>query len=366
MLLLLSYLCLLKQFKMKRIIFAFAIGIIIAAGMSSCGYTKLAVLGFSKKEVKELQYTAEPGTFLDPMAAVVVEVWTHPERNPIKDTARFIPKPPPMEWVKNETVPGETPVPVRIYKPKKTVAEYNIPVIVFYHGGGYIAGSVDEYDLFARKIARDSRCIVVSVEYRLAPEFPYPAAVNDCYAALEWVAENAEKWNGDPEKLVVSGESAGGGLATVMTLMAHDNGGPDIDLQMLWYPSTMVSDEVTDSRKYFTKMTGRDYLIPESYLRNVLERYVPDSTMWRSRYVSPVYAELTSQLPEALIYTCQCDPLRDEGRLYAERLSEAGVPVTYTEVEGMVHAFMIIGNVFPQAGDAFRRSGKFVRDYYGY
>ncbi|PLW97658.1 MAG: hypothetical protein C0593_08000 [Marinilabiliales bacterium] len=352
---------------MKRSIFILFLGIILASILSSCGgYTKLAVLGFSKKEVKELQYTAEPGTFLDPMAAVVVEVWAHPERNPIKDTARFMLKPPPMEWVKNETVPGEAPVPVRIYKPKKTVAEYNVPVIVFYHGGGYIAGSVDEYDLFARKIARDSRCIVVSVEYRLAPEFPYPAAVNDCYAALEWVAENAEKWNGDPKKLVVSGESAGGGLATVMTLMSYDNGGPDIDLQMLWYPSTMVSDEVTDSRKYFTKMTGRDYLIPESYLRNVLESYVPDSTMWRTRYVSPVYAALNSELPEALIYTCQCDPLRDEGRLYAERLSEAGVPVTYTEVEGMVHAFMIIGNVFPQAGDAFRRSGKFVRDYYGY
>jgi len=351
---------------MKHSLLTLFLGVLLASLMSSCGYTKLAVLGFPKKEVKELQYTAEPGTFLDPTAAVVVEVWAHPERNPIKDTAKFMPKPPPMEWVKNETVSGENPVPVRIYKPKRVVASHNIPVIVFYHGGGYIAGSVDDYDNFARKIARASKCLVVSVEYRLAPEFPYPAAVNDCYAALEWVAENAHEWNGDPEKLVVSGESAGGGLATVMTLMAHDKNGPDIDLQMLWYPSTMVSDEITDSRKYFTKMSGRDYLIPESYLRNVLKSYCPDSTEWRSRYVSPVYADLNSDLPEALIYTCQCDPLRDEGRRYAERLAEAGVPVTYTEVEGMVHAFMILGDIFPQAGDAFRRSGKFVRDYYGY
>lgn len=350
---------------MKRTIISLVLGFSLVV-MTGCSYTKLAVIGFPKKEVKQLQRTAEPGTFLDPTVAVVVEVWTHPERNPIKDTAKYIVKPPAMEWVRNATVPGENPVPVRIYKPTKVVAKENIPVVVFYHGGGYIEGSVDDYDVFARKIARESRCIVVSVEYRLAPEFPFPAAVNDCYAALEWVVENATEWGGDPGKLVVCGDSAGGGLATVMTLMAHDKKGPHIDLQMLWYPSTMISDEVNDSRRYFSMLSGRDYLIPESYMRKILLSYAPDSADWRNRYVSPVYAELNSELPEALIYTCQCDPLRDEGRTYANRLSEAGVPVIYIEVEGMVHAFMSIGNIFPQANEAFRRSGKFVRDYYGY
>lgn len=340
--------------------------LIVMMSLSGCTYTKLGLMGFSKKEVKAMLPTAEPGTNLDPMAAVVLEVVAHPERNPIKDTTKVKGTSVKMEWILLDTITGENAIPIRVYYPKKAVATKDLPVVVFFHGGGFIHGSARGYDQFARKIARASGCLVVSVDYRLAPEFPFPAAVDDCYNALVWIEKNAHLWGGDSSKLVVCGDSAGGNLATVTTLKAHDEKGPDIDLQLLWYPGLNLTDEITQSKLYFTELSGREYLISETFLREVQSAYVPDSAMWRNPYASPVYAPLNNSLPPAFIVTCECDPLRDDGRTYAARLRKADVPVTFMEVEGMVHAFMSIGNVFPQSRKTFKQSGAYIKDYFGY
>ena len=349
---------------MKNYYFLLIITVLLS--FSSCTYTKLGIMGFSKKEVKAMLPTAEPGTNLDPIAAVVLEVVAHPERNPIKDTSKVKGVPIEMKWVLLDTISGDYNIPIRVYYPKKAVAKKDLPVVVFFHGGGFFRGSAKGYDQFARKIARASGCLVVSIDYRLAPEFPFPAAVEDCYNALVWIEKNAHIWGGDSSKLVVCGDSAGGNLATVTTLKAHDENGPDIDLQLLWYPGLNLTDEITESKLYFTERSGREYLIPETFLRQAQAAYVPDSTSWRNPYASPVFAPLNSNLPPAFIVTCECDPLRDDGRTYAARLREANVPVTFIEVEGMVHAFMSIGNVFPQSRKTFRQSGAYIKDYFGY
>ena len=196
-----------------------------------------------------------------------------------------------------------TDIPVRIYWPP--VAQHtDLPVVVFYHGGGWSLGDLDTHDAVARAHAVGAEAIVVSVDYRLAPEHPFPAGVDDCWAALQWVGEHAAELGGDPNRIAVAGDSAGGNLSAVMALLARDNGGPPLAFQLLWYP--MVTADL-------------------------------------------------SGLPPAYIGTAEHDPLRDDGARYAELLNAAGVPVELSNEPTMVHGFASFALVIPAAAEATNR-----------
>ena len=194
-------------------------------------------------------------------------------------------------------------------------------VMVYYHGGGWVIGSIDESDTMARKLAERTSCAIVLVEYRLAPEFRYPAAVEDSYAALEWAAKHMREIAGKTVPLMVAGDSAGGNLSAVMALLARDRGGPRIALQVLIYPVTDANFE----RPSYLDPENQALLTKDAMIW-FWDHYVPDPKRRSEPEASPLQAKNLSGLPPAIVLTAEHDPLRDEGEAYAARLTEAGVP----------------------------------------
>ena len=226
------------------------------------------------------------------------------------------------------------PIPARIYRPTE---DPNAPIVVFFHGGGMVIGSMDVFDGVARLIADASGAVVVNVDYRLAPEHPYPAGAEDAWDAVVWTAEHATDIGGNPDKLIVFGDSAGGTLAALCALRARDTGTPHIALQMLCYPVTdwsgsFPSMEENATGNFLTKETM------EWFRMHYLGEDEEGQARWTDPTVSPYYADVAGVAP-AWIITTSHDPLRDEGKAYADKLREAGVPVTYENVEGVFHAF---------------------------
>jgi acetyl esterase len=239
----------------------------------------------------------------------------------------------PIAGVIDKTIDGPGgSIPIRIYLPDGSGP---FPVIVFFHGGGFSIGSIASHENLTRSMARTSSAIVISVGYRLAPEYPFPAAFDDAYAAVKWAQENAMEFNGDPARLAVSGDSAGGNLAAAVSVKARDEEGPSIGLQLLLYPTTILNDMDFTSRKIFS-----GYVLTEESGNNVMQHYLPDVAERSNPYASPLLAEDHSRLPPAYVMTAAFDPLLDEGLLYAERLREAGVPVIYRNYKRMLHGFM--------------------------
>ena len=210
-------------------------------------------------------------------------------------------------------------------------------VIVYYHGGGWVVGSIEESETLGRKLAERTSCAVVLVDYRLAPEHPYPVAVNDSYAALEWAAEHMNEIAGGKVPLIVAGDSAGGNLSAVMSLRARDRNGPNIAMQVLIYP---VTDANFDRPSYLDSenqlMLTRDSMIW------FFDHYIPDTAQRTEPEASPIYAEDLSGLPPAVVLTAEHDPLRDEGEEYAQRLEDAGVEVELQRHLGQMHAFFAL------------------------
>lgn len=236
--------------------------------------------------------------------------------------------------IRNTKIPGPAgKIPVRIYSPNKV---HNAPVIVFYHGGGWVAGDLDRVDDICRKMARKSSAILVSVDYRLAPENPFPAGLNDCYAALEWTYENARSINGDPNRIVIAGNSAGGNLAAAVVLKAHQENGPPIIAQVLNYPVTNCWSLDTASYKEY----GNGAFLNLKQMNYYLKSYVPNREDRKNPLVSPLLANNLEGLPPALITTAEKDALRDEGEAYARRMQDAGVSVTLKRYKGMPHGFI--------------------------
>lgn len=240
--------------------------------------------------------------------------------------------PEPLVAVHDRNVPGPGgDVPVRIYVPDE---KRPLPVFVYFHGGGCVVGDIPTHDTICSSVANAAGCLVVSVGYRLAPEHKYPAAAEDAFAATEWVREHAEPIGGDPRRVAVGGDSAGGNLAAVVSLMARDRRAPLPALQVLVYP---ITDYNFDTPSYSENADG--YLLTRQTMKWFWEHYLPDEEAGREPYASPLRAENLSGLPPALVITAQYDPLRDEGEAYAGRLREAGVPVDLTRYDGMIHAF---------------------------
>jgi acetyl esterase/lipase len=221
------------------------------------------------------------------------------------------------------------------------------PALVYYHGGGWVIGDLYTHDGLCRSLANAARCAVLSVDYRLAPESKYPVAVEDSYAALLWIAANADRLGIDRRRIAVGGDSAGGNLATVMALVARDRKGPRLALQVLIYP---VTDHDLDTRSYVENATG--YVLTREGMRWFWNHYLAREAQGREPYASPLRASSLAGLPPALVITAEYDPLCDEGEAYAARLRDAGVPVTLTRYPGMFHGFVRMTNILDKARTA--------------
>ncbi|MBP7585514.1 MAG: alpha/beta hydrolase [Spirochaetes bacterium] len=241
--------------------------------------------------------------------------------------------------VKNGTIP------LRIYIPRKAGT---VPVVVYYHGGGWFMGSIDTHDGICRSLAKQADAVVVSVGYRLAPEHTFPAAAEDAYAGLLWVHENASSFGGDGSRMAVMGDSAGGNLAAAVTLMARDRKGPSLACQVLAYPVTNVGS--TNSRSYEKFASG--YYLTKRDMETFIALYVPDRNDRCDPRVSPLLARDVNGVPPAVVLTAEFDVLRDEGEAYAGRLERAGIPVFKHRFRGMVHGFLNMGGLLPQSGEA--------------
>ena len=253
----------------------------------------------------------------------------------------------PMRAVEDRVVAGPGgDLPVRIYMPNGASVGGPDPGIVFFHGGGWVIMSIESHDRMARRLADDAGAVVVSVDYRLAPEHKFPAAADDCYAATQWVAANAASLGIDPARLAVAGDSAGGNLAAVVALMARDRSGPAIAFQLLVYP---VTGTPWDGRRSYVD-NGDGYVLTRLWMEWFTNHYARTDADRTDPYLAPLAAADLSGLPPAHVITAEFDPLRDEGEAYAARLTAAGVPTTSTRYAGQIHGFY--------QNDAAMRSGR--------
>lgn len=246
------------------------------------------------------------------------------------------------------------PLRLRLYRPSP---HGFVPGLVYYHGGGFVLGSLDSHDPLCRALCRASGCAVVSVEYRLAPEAPFPAAVNDAYSALSWVHENADELGIDHLRLAVGGDSAGATLATVTARLAKERRGPPVALQLLAYPITDLRTLDTPSYEQFAE----GYLLTRASMAWFRDHYLPDPAQRSDPRASPLAAENLIGLPPTQLLTAEYDVLRDEGEAYAQRLVQAGVRTELTRYPGMVHGFLSRYALFDDGRAAIERWAQGLR-----
>lgn len=253
---------------------------------------------------------------------------------------------PEVHSVEDLELPGptDTPVPVRVYRPDDGGGH---PIVLMIHGGGFTFGSIDSVDGIARRTCAELPGVVVSVDYRLAPECPFPAAAEDCFAALKWVSEHASDIGGDAEKIAVTGESSGGNLAAAIAMMARDQGGPNVAFQLLVVPlldNDFTRPSWTDNADYPPRKPDMEF-----YFSNYL------AGPWgRTKYALPGLVEDLSELPPALVITAEFDPVRDSGEAYAARLQQCGVQAELQRFDGTIHLFYLLAGVLEKGSEAFQ------------
>lgn len=307
---------------------------------------------------------------LDPDAAAVLQAFreagrpayetlTAPEARDYYLAARLVtnPEPPPIASVESLTIPGPaSPIPARLYKPLKLRQTDGLsPCLAFFHGGGWVIGNLDSHDVVCRTLAHEAQVIVISVDYRLAPEHKFPAAIDDAIAATGWVAKNAKQLGIDPAQLFVGGDSAGGNLAAIVAITARE-AGPKLAGQVLIYPAT---DFAMTHPSHSEPET--DCLLTHSVIRWFRDNYLnsaADIDNWRA---SPARIKTFTGLPPAFVLTAGADPLRDEGDEFAGRLGEAGVPVTYRTYPGQFHGFITMGKLLPKAHEAVAEISRWLK-----
>lgn len=234
----------------------------------------------------------------------------------------------------------------RLYRPTGSERLDRLPVLVFFHGGGFVIGDLDTHDVLCRQLCNGAVCAVIAIGYRLAPEHKFPAAFDDALAATCWIASHAESLGIDPSRIAVGGDSAGGNLAAAVALASRESGGPKLVFQLLIYP-------LTDQRNIaLSYQTNEGYLLTRDVIRYYRGHYLnhdAEALDWRA---SPLVAKDVGGLPPALILTAGFDPLRDEGLEYAQRLRDSGVAVEYRCFEGQIHGFILMGGVIDEANQA--------------
>ena len=308
---------------------------------------------------------------LDPDAAFVYKAFLEAGRPPYEDgtpaearafylQGRVVsnPEAPELESVKPLSIPApHGAIAARIYTPKKLRRSNGLaPCLVFFHGGGWVIGDLDSHDVVCRQLAHAGELIVISVDYRLAPEHKFPAAADDAVTATKWVAANAGQLGIDASRLMVGGDSAGGNLAAVVALAARDGDGPKLAGQVLIYPATDFSMKHPSHSEPETSI-----LLTHSVIKWFCNHYLSgpaDIDNWKA---SPARAKNFAGLPPAYVLTAGADPLRDEGDEYAERLKQAGVPVTYKHFPGQFHGFFTMGKLLNQANIAANDIGAWLK-----
>ena len=261
----------------------------------------------------------------------------------LRSTEALAPPPVELPRIENRSIPGPAAaVPLRIYWPD--AAATASPALVYFHGGGWVFGDLETHDALCRALARETPCVVVSVDYRLAPEHKFPAGLVDCLAATNWVAANAAELGVDPARLAVGGDSAGGNLAAAVAQSMKARGGAALVFQLLIYPAVdFLAD--TDS----LRSNGEGYLLTREAIRWTMEQYLPSPADAEDARASPLRALDLSDLPPTLVITAEFDPLRDEGADYANAVGRAGGQVELCCYDGMVHGFMRMAGVVDEA-----------------
>jgi acetyl esterase len=308
---------------------------------------------------------------LDPDAAAVFKAFQEAGRPPyetvspaearelyLKGRVVSNPEPPPLKSVQPLAIPApHGSIPARVYTPLKLRQTNGLaPCLVFFHGGGWTIGDLDSHDVVCRKLADEGQLIVISVDYRLAPEHKFPAAVDDAIASTKWIADNARQLGIDAARLMVGGDSAGGNLAAVVAIAARDGNGPAIAGQVLVYPATDFALTHPSHGEPETSL-----LLTHSVIRWFRDNYLngaADVHDWRA---SPARAKTLVGLPPAYVLTAGGDALRDEGEEYAQRLKEAGVPVAYRTFPGQFHGFFTMGKLLQQANVAATEIGAWLK-----
>ncbi len=293
-----------------------------------------------------IQIKGGPAGKLDPQIAEIVKELSRgdnaenePDLSAIRNSPDAL-----LPWVPKETgkvaiteqtitASSGANIPIRVYKPD---SQKVLPVVVFFHGGCWVFCDLDSHDGLCRYLATEGQAIVVSVDYRRAPESPFPAPIHDAYDATLWVEKNTVALGADPDKIIVCGDSAGGNIAAVVSIMARDSGSPSIAAQILYYPITDISNMNTPSHKAYSK----GWFFEHSILCWASDLYTKSNEERLNHLVSPLLVENAKDLPPAIIITAEFDILRDEGEAYARKLSDAGVPTKAIRYNGAVHAFV--------------------------
>jgi acetyl esterase len=308
---------------------------------------------------------------LDPDAAAVFKAFQEAGRPPyetvspaearelyLKGRVVTNPEPPELKSVQPLAIPSpHGSIPARIYTPMRLRKTNGLaPCLVFFHGGGWVIGDLDSHDVVCRKLADEGQLVVISVDYRLAPEHKFPAAVEDAITATRWIADNSRQLGIDESRLTVGGDSAGGNLAAVVAISARDGNGPDIAGQVLIYPAIDFALTHPSHREPETSI-----LLTHSVIRWFRDHYLTGAADVHDWRASPARAATLIGLPPAYVLTAGADPLRDEGDEYAHRLKEAGVPVTYRTFPGQFHGFFTMGKLLQQANVAAKEIGAWLK-----
>ena len=312
----------------------------------------------------------ETATALDPQAKAVIDLVIKSGRPPYHQLS-----PKDARQMFRDTRPASTPpapeigevkdlraeqIPFRLYRPKGVPASTALPALIFFHGGGWVIGDLETHDVLCRQLTAGAGISVVNVDYRLAPEHKFPAALDDAWAATRWVATHAVELGIDPDRLAVGGDSAGGNLAAVVALLARDHGAPSLALQVLTYP---VTDVAAESPSYAEFADG--FMLTRESMRWFIAHYLrgtDDALDWR---VSPLRAASLAGVAPALVVTAGFDPLRDEGEAYARRLREAGVRVDTICYGGMIHGFVPMGRLIETGNRAVAHAAASLRQAFG-
>ncbi|GAA4708408.1 alpha/beta hydrolase [Brevibacillus fulvus] len=301
---------------------------------------------------------------LDPQVAALLEYLRSvpqprtlsPEtaRKAMEDRVR-LQKKDPVGKIENRTIPGPAgEIPIRLYYPTQEQAQY--PVLVFFHGGGWVLGSLNTHDDICCALTNRAHCLTISVDYRLAPEHKFPAAVEDAYAAVEWTYRHANQLQADPRRIAVGGDSAGGNLAAVVALLAKEKQTPPLVFQLLIYPSTSLKEDTVSKRQF-----AHGYLLTEESMLWFREQYLREQADQDNPLASPLLYEDFRGLPAAYVMTAEYDPLRDEGEAYAEKLRQAGVPVQCERFAGMTHGFVSMSSYVVKGKLALDKAGEVLQ-----